>query len=121
MYNNEKEILLIPEREIELKDIKSFGDIVLIECEMLQDITLILEDCNECPNCGSLNNERINKVEQIEIHDPEGIYKNEQQKNYISNILLKLFNHSNDKKYKCNNCSHEYVLKHNDNEDLLFK
>jgi len=38
---NEKEILLTPEREITIKDIKQTGDITLIECDMLEDTTLI--------------------------------------------------------------------------------
>ena len=109
---NEKEILLIPEREIKIKDIKQNGDITRIECDMLEDTTLILEDCNECPNCGSLNIERINKFEQIEISDGlECLSFTDTQKNYLLDKMLGLFNRTNDKKYKCNNCSNEYELK----------
>ena len=112
----EKEILFIPEREIEIKDIKQIDDYALIECRMLTDSSLILEDCNECPNCGSLDVERTNKVEEIDFGGLEGIFKdifnNEQQKNFISDQLLKSFNRVNDKKYKCTKCSHEYELSH---------
>ena len=116
---SEKEILFIPEREIEIKDIKQIDDYALIECRMLTDSSLILEDCNECPKCGSLDVERTNKVEKIDFGGLEGIFKdifnNEQQKNFISDQLLKSFNRVNDKKYKCKNknCSHEYELSHN--------
>ena len=109
---NEKEILLIPEREIEIKDIKLLGNMTRIECEIVADTTSILEDCNECPKCGSLNNERINKAETIEINGLPEFCKNEQQKNYFSAQILNFYNKTCDKKYKCNNCSHEYEVKY---------
>ena len=83
-----------------------------IECEIVADTTSILEDCNECPKCGSLNNERINKAKTIEMNGLEGICKNEQQKNYFLAQMLNFYNKTCDKKYKCNNCSHEYEVKY---------
>ena len=114
---SEKEILFIPEREIEIKDIKIIEDYALIDCEMLTDSTLILEDCNECPNCGSLDVERTNKAERIDDGSlnffKENFKINEEQNNFILEQLLKSFNRFNDKKYKCKNCSHEYELSQN--------
>jgi hypothetical protein len=110
----EKEILLLPEREIKIVKITP-GNITKIECEIVTDKTSILVDCNECPNCGSLDNQRTNKINEInkdsitDLSEKLGL-KTEKQINYLEEQMLKLFNQSNKKKYKCNECSHEYEL-----------
>ena len=63
----EKEILLMPEMEYEIENIKE-GEVTEISCKLLKREGDILLWIRECPNCGSLNNELAWKEKNNSIH-----------------------------------------------------
>jgi hypothetical protein len=120
---NEQEIILMPERDYEIENIRE-GNVTEITCNLLKKTGDILLYIRECPNCGSLDNEKAyeerlknirKKISEIAEKTEKLVDKANNQKELeeyesYANTLIEIQNKLivyNYKK-KCHKCNKEY-------------